>query len=454
MDNKKYKKKIEKILPFSFMDKINRIQFVYKSLKIVLIVGLITFLIWFPHMVRSHFEIYLFLSKASALIGLCLLSLTIILSLRNNFVESFFGGLDKVYKAHHFVGIIAAIVILLHPIFLIVRAIPDWDSTLVYIVPGMSTSITYGILSLYLMLILLAFTLIIKLPYKIWHFTHHFMGVVLILATWHTLASARHIIEFPLLGIWVLLFASIGIISYFYTLFLYRIIGPKFRASVEYVKIKGDITEIKLKTIDKKIKFHPGQFIFIKFPTLENSFEMFPFSISSSNSEDLIRISAKMSGDFTSHKLPKINVGDKIYLYGPYGKFGEKYLFEKKDMIWIAGGIGVTPFISMLKHKNSSKYNKINFIWTCKDEKSAVYDKEIKNIIKENDNINYILWLSKERGRLSAKAIMDLCHPGEKINDKLIFLCGPNKMMMELSDQFIKMGAKPNNIIFEDFNLI
>lgn len=448
------KNNIKKILSFSLMDKINRTQFGYKSLKIVLIVGLITFLIWFPHMIRSYFEIYLFISKASALIGLCLLSLTIILSLRINFVESFFGGLDKVYKAHHLIGIITAIVILLHPIFLIVRVLPNWSSILVYIVPGMSTPITYGILSLYLMLILLAFTLLIKLPYKIWHLTHKFMGVVLILATWHTLAAARHITQYPILGVWVLLFALIGIISYFYMLFLYQMIGPKFKANVEDVKIKEDITEIKLKTTDKKIKFHPGQFIFIKFPTLKNSFEMFPFSISSSDSEDLIRISAKMSGDFTSHKLPKINVGDKLYLYGPYGKFGEKYLFEKKDMIWIAGGIGVTPFLSMLKYEKFSKNNKIDFIWTCKDEKSAVYDKEIKNIIKNKDNISYILWCSKERGRLSAKDIADLFDSEETINDKLIFICGPNKLMMELSDQFIKMGVNPRNIVFEDFNLI
>ena len=386
---------IKKIFSLGLLNKINRNQFGYKSLGIVFFVGLITFLIWLFNRIGGNFQFLLVIAKVSALIGICLLSLTIFLSLRWHSMESVFGGLDKVYKAHHFLGQITMIVILLHPLFLIIRAFPNLNLISVYLVPGLNIPYSYGIVSFFLLVILLTFTLVVKLPYKIWHLTHKFMGIVLILATWHALVAGRDIIQYPILRAWIMIFAVVGIISYCYMLFFYKLIGPRFYAEVRDVKIVGDITEIKFKTLDKKINFHPGQFVFIKFLNLEKSFEIFPFSISSSYSEELIRILVKRSGDFTSYHLPKISIGDKVYLYGPYGKFGEKFLFENKDMLWIAGGIGLTPFLSMLKHEDLPKNNKIDFIWSCKDETDVLFDKEIKEIIKNKKNIQYRLWLSK-----------------------------------------------------------
>jgi len=464
MDNKDYwcvtmpmknsKARIKKILPLGLLDKINRTQFGYKSLGITFIIGLLTFIIWFPPRIGGFFQLYIFISKISALIGICLLSITIFLSLRLHFLESVFGGLDKVYKAHHLIGQITLIMILLHPIFLIVRVFPNWNFIALYLIPGLNMPFTYGIVSLYLLIILLVFTLLIKLPYKIWHLSHKFMGIVLILATWHAVAAGRDIAQYPILRAWILIFAAIGIFSYIYMLFFYQLIGPKFNAEIKEVKVKEDIIELKFKILKKKMNFYPGQFIFIKFLNIKNSFEIFPFSISSSNSDELIRISAKKSGDFTSYHLPNVSVGDKVFFYGPYGKFGEKFLFEDKDMIWIAGGIGVTPFLSMLKYEKISKKNKINFIWVSKDEKDVIYDKEIKEMIKNKNNIDYRLWLSKDRGRISAESAIKLFKSKETLSNKLIFICGPNQMMMELADQFIKLGVKPRNIVFEDFNLI
>ncbi|HNU61565.1 MAG TPA: ferric reductase-like transmembrane domain-containing protein [Methanofastidiosum sp.] len=454
MSRKNSRISIKKIVPLGLLDKINRNQFGYKTLGIVFFVGLITFLIWFFNRMGGNFQLLLVIAKVSALIGICSLSLTIFLSLRLHFMESVFGGLDKVYKAHHFLGQITMIVILLHPLFLIIRAFPNLNLISIYVIPGLNIPYTYGIVSFILLVILLVFTLVIRLPYKIWHLTHKFMGIVLILATWHALVAGRDIIQYPVLRIWILIFSLVGIISYFYMLFFYQLIGPRIRAEVKEVKVIGDITEIKFKTLGKKMNFNPGQFIFVKFLNLEKSFEIFPFSISSSTNDELIRISAKRSGDFTSYLLPKVNVGDKVYLYGPYGKFGERSLFEKKDMIWIAGGIGVTPFISMLKYEDLPKDNKIDFLWSCKDEANAIYDKEIKEIIKNKNNIRYKIWASNDLGRLSAQDIAQLVGAKEKMTNKLIFICGPNEMMMELADQFIKLGVKPRNIVFEDFNLI
>lgn len=438
-----------KLLPYGMIDRINRSKYGDLSFIIAILVGVITLFIWISNRISVGIEPLMGIAKGSALIGICLLSLTIILSLRLSLIESIFGGLDVVYKAHHLIGQIAFIMIFFHPLFLLINSIQNLDLILFYFLPGKYLPHTIGTISFLLLVLLLVFTLLINLPYKLWHLSHKLMGVTLILATWHALLSGTDINLYPILKWWVLLIAFIGIFSYLYMLFLYQLIGPRHKAFVKYVETKGDITEIKF-LVKKKFKFNPGQFVFIKFLNLEKSFEIFPFSISCSPNEELVRISAKKSGDFTSYTLPKVNVGDPVFLYGPYGKFGEKALFGNKDMIWIAGGIGITPFLSMM---NQEINRNIDFFWACKDRKDSVYDDEIKNISRDRNKINYRLWISTENGRLSAEIIIKSIG-ANNIGDKLIFICGPTQMMMGLANQFVKIGVSPRNIIFEDFNLL
>lgn len=447
----RFLKKSIKLFPYGLTDKVNRSKFGDLSLIISALIGVLTLLVWYSQRISSGIEPFILVAKGSALVGICLLSTTIFLSLRLHFIESLFGGMDKVYKAHHLIGQITMIVIFLHPLFLLLNSLDNLDLIIVYFVPGRYMPYTSGSISFLLLIILLILTLLVHLPYKLWHLTHKFMGVALIVATWHALIAGVDINQYPILRGWILVISMIGIFSYLYMLFLYQLIGPKHKAFVKHVEDKGNLTEIKLIVKDKKFRFTAGQFVFVKFINLEKSFEIFPFSISCSNKDELLRISAKRSGDFTSNILPNLNVGDVVYIYGPYGTFGEKSFFEKKNMLWIAGGIGVTPFLSMI-HENYEK--NIDFIWLCREESDAVYVEEIKEAISKKNNFNFKLWISGDSGRMTADKITKLFVLEGNIKERLIFICGPTEMMMDLANQFIKIGVAPRNIIFEDFNLI
>jgi len=444
-------KKPLKLFPVSLTNKINRSKYGNLSLILAFLIGITTLIVWFSQRINYEVDPFVLIAKGSALVGICLLSTTIFLSLRLHFMESIFGGMDKVYKAHHLIGQITMLVIFLHPLFLVLKSLDNINLILAYFIPGRYIPFTIGTISFLILLVLLVLTLLVNLPYKLWHLTHKFMGIALILATWHALIAGVDMNQYPVLRLWILIISLIGIFSYLYMLILYQFIGPRYKALVKEVNNKGNITEIKLMIKDKEFRFTPGQFVFLKFINLEKTFEIFPFSISCSNKDELLRISAKRSGDFTSNLLPKINVGDEVYLYGPYGKFGEKSFYEKKDMLWIAGGIGVTPFISML---NEEYQNKIDFIWLCSDKNDAIYNKEIKELISGKDNIDYKLWISGINGRMTSDKIINLFDLENNIQDRLIFICGPNQMMMEFANKFIKAGVPPRNIIFEDFNLI
>jgi len=174
--------------------------------------------------------------------------------------------------------------------------------------------------------------------------------------------------------------------------------------------------------------------------------EEHPFSISSAPGEKLIRLSIKKSGDFTS-TLPKLKAQDKVKLYGPYGAFGRIALVSKKEVVMIAGGIGITPFLSIVNYiKNKNINLKYKLIYSYKNETDSSYKEELMEIAGDK----LVTHNSDRSGHLTAKSIADKVGG---LTNKTILLCGPKGMMSALTSQFLEMGVKRRNIIFEDFDL-
>ena len=116
----------------------------------------------------------------------------------------------------------------------------------------------------------------------------------------------------------------------------------------------------------------------IRFPRFEGYKELFPFSVSNDPSQARVRISIKKSGDYTGEKVPLLKKGDKAIVMGPYGMFGERYLKHDRDMIWIAGGIGITPFLSMAKHESlNPTERKILLVWVIRNKSEAFHHSEL-----------------------------------------------------------------------------
>jgi predicted ferric reductase len=140
---------------------------------------------------------------------------------------------------------------------------------------------------------------------------------------------------------------------------------------------------------------------------------------------------------------------------GPYGRFGERYLKHDHDMIWIAGGIGITPFLSIAKHESLYPTNrKIILIWITKNISDAFHDKELHAESKKNRNFQYHHWFSEKKGRISIDDIISILKDKNELKRRLIFICGPPGMTYTLCKGFKKMGISYNNIIFEDFNML
>jgi predicted ferric reductase len=396
------------------------------------------------------------LSQLTGLVTIVLLSFNYILSSRIIQLEKYFGGLDKVYKLHGLIGKVSLMLIILHPTFYVINKL-NINIIKYYFIPfytGQKLPTSLGILAFYLYIILVIITIFRFLPYELWKLTHKFLGIPFIFASYHALAVYSDARNFIPLFIWLFILISLGTIAYLYKTFLYDYIGPRHLYVVTKTQKLKDIYEIYLKPLETRINFEPGQFAFLSFinnPLIPK--EHHPFSISSPLNSDILRFSFKEFGDYT-HALKNAKKGDRVYVFGPYGKFTSFNFSMYKKQIWIAGGIGVTPFLSMLAYEAHNQSSKnILFYYNTKNLRECVYKKEIEDLAKHSDDkIKIITQFSDTEGYLTFEKIQEDLN--DNMHEYIILLCGPQAMTKNLTKILIKNGIKKNKIFFEEFHFV
>jgi len=382
--------------------------------------------------------------------------------------------------------------IILHTFFLAAHNLPDIVTFLKEVLFRKPEGNIYlwgqniGAVAFLIMFFLTAFTLWVKFPYHLWKKMHEWFGLVILLVLVHVIIVNKDVTAYPLLAIWVYSFLLIAVVSFIYIRFLYKILGPRFIYSVALLSRHGELLKITLDPKQGKMDFKPSQFIYLVINKTGISTEPHPYSIACGyNLERHITLGIKKSGDHT-RTLDKLNPGDDVLLYGPYGRFSDKFLAAERNCVFIGAGIGITPFLGMwhvalhseerhdsqdvperLQHLHPELIRTwrsplVYFFYVCRTEEDATFDKDIRNeVIKshfhgftafEKRGHHYECYLSKKRGRITAAYINDRLK-GE-LQDKYIFMCGSSSMVESLIKQFKKLGVKEQQFIVEDFNLV
>jgi len=390
--------------------------------------------------------------QLSGLSAVILFGINFLLATRFYFIESLFGGLDKMYKFHKMVGRIAFTLAWAHPVLLLVKGFTGIESINKYFIPGGNYRWNMGMIALYIMTLLVLFSVTKFLPYQIWKNSHRFMVFVMVFVFLHINNAPGTLRDNDLLRLWIMGWTILAILCWLYIELLYERIGPVFYYKVARINTLGAITELYLEPQNKPITFYAGQFAFISFlNNKEIKSEFHPFGLSSNPHEYYIRISAKNVGDYTS-TLNKAKVGDLVKLIGPYGYFTRERLINYKNQIWIAGGIGITPFLSMLAmEKDEPTGNKINFFYSTKTTEELVYKDELLKGSENLTDLKLNFNVDADNGFLTAEKIK--ANVDFEIKYARILLCGPKAMMYSLKKQFIEIGLKEEQIIFEDFAL-
>lgn len=421
-------------------------------MNIIVIMSLVPLIIWiFMAPISSRFgdvgSITTSFGQIFGLVGMALFSINLILSGRFKFLDKYFKGLDKVYLNHGRIGSIAFSMILFHPIFLVVQYLMiSTKEAALFFVPFIHMPITWGIISLVIMIILIIFTFYVKIKYNIWKFSHKFMTLAFFFAVLHTLTISSDISRNMILRYYILTLALSGLFVVFRKAYFDYFVNKKLQYKVLRVNsLNNDVVEIEMEPVGSKLNFTAGQFAFFTFLSVGVTSESHPFSISSSSQDNNLKITVKNLGDFTKLLL-NLKKDDGVLIDGPYGYFSYKNV-KSNNQIWIAGGIGITPFYSMAQSLDNG--HTIDFYYSVKEEKEAVYVKELQDISTKNPNFKFNLWSAKEKGYINAGVVSSLSG-GTK--DKDIFFCGPPVLMESLKDQFVSLGVDISNIHYENFS--
>lgn len=212
-----------------------------------------------------------------------------------------------------------------------------------------------------------------------------------------------------------------------------------------------DVTTLRLKPQNEILEHKPGQFAFTRFRSEEVPEEEHPFTIASSPDNSL-KFSIKDSGDYTS-KIGELEPGDEAVIEGPYGGFR---LPEKDSLVLIAGGIGITPFMSMIRFmaENPEESRETHLLYGNRKLEDIAFKEGLEKIEDENDWLEVTHVLSEEEaegfrtGYIGADLLERYTGDGRRF-----MVCGPEPMMDSVVEDLEVLDVDKSRIELEQFSL-
>jgi len=203
--------------------------------------------------------------------------------------------------------------------------------------------------------------------------------------------------------------------------------------------------------------YAPGQFAFASFRSKHVSREPHPFTLSSTPSRPgTLQFTIRANGDWT-RTAEHLSKGDQVRIQGPFGRFGHLFTTPDREMIMIAGGIGITPMLSMLRFMaDHHDPRPVTLIWANRGLERVVFADEMDDLSNKLKGLRRILIVTrdpktgKRAERLDRQALKRLV--GHNSRDSAVFICGPLKMMNAVKADLKTLGFPARSIFTEVFS--
>jgi len=401
------------------------------------------------------------LGRLAGVAGLSFMLVAAMLSSRVPGFDKLFGGLTKLWFTHHDLAAISFLLLLAHPLLLGFSAISvslDAGVSLLFSLKG-NAPVLIGWAALIVMMLFLApsFSFFGEPKYQRWKLIHKLAAVALILALIHSFLLARQINYLWETILWSI-YAGLAVMAIVYRWFFSRQIFFKTRGRLRYrvAKIErplAGVAELTLAPEENKLAYEPGQFVYLT--PFDKSLsagcgQEHPFTISSAPHEAELRLAIKDLGD-ASRALQNVQIGSQARIEGPYGAFFPSSYDEDKEL-WIAGGIGVTPFLSRARHFVEQENEIDAHCFLCvQDEARALFREELQGLAARLPGFNLTMHYFYQEGPIN-KAFIEKHCPDFK--HRACYICGPPPLLTCVQ-KFLRAAGVPNKRIHtEEFNLL
>lgn len=284
------------------------------------------------------------LSLVSGVVALVMMAMAALLGSRWTWLEDVFGGLDRVYEVHKWLGVWALVLASIHLVFK--AGVPQWEVASILPLPPYWTRFVRQLSYVALMTIVLL-ALNRNIPYARWRWWHKLSGPLFVVVLLHWLSFKSPIALGSPAGLWLAGCAALGLSGAAWKLLLYPFLSSQ--AEYRLTRIEPGVASVRLELepLGRSLPFEPGQFAFLRLlhPGLR---EPHPFTLASaSGAGHSVQFLIRALGDYTERLVAEARPGMLAEVYGPFGRFHRPPQGDHE--VWIGGGVGLSPFIAWLQ---------------------------------------------------------------------------------------------------------
>ncbi|MGY3439201.1 MULTISPECIES: ferredoxin reductase family protein [unclassified Marinovum] len=383
-----------------------------------------------------------------------LMAINLFLATRPRGIEALAGGLDRLYQVHKWTGISVLGFVLFHE-----GVGMDLDGQIVASgIAKTAVDIAEFVYPVLIGLLLVSFFKRLPdkitrrfralnrdlVPYDLWRWSHRVLGLLFM-----ALVAHQFFVKVPfnltaMAAQYLNFMAILGVLSFLYSqlLAVYRR-RPYDITSVEH---HPAATIIDAKPRGRGVRPKPGAFAVISIKRLGLR-EPHPFTISGTGPDGEVQFSIRGLGDYTKRLRDVVKVGDKMTVEGGYGRFN--YAKGPKEQLWVAGGIGITPFLAFADSLSADEPRTIKLVYCVNAPEEAVGLDRLRAAERRCSGFELDLHVSKTDGRLTAQVLAD------KVSFDLtkagFWFCGPAPMRSALLSGLKTLGKYPASVHFEEF---
>ncbi len=394
--------------------------------------------------------------------GIAMVGLQFVLTARFKVVKAPYGS-DIIYFFHRQISLVAFFLIAAHPLLLFIFDPESLGLLNLVTAPWAARFGVTALLSLVALIGLSVWRKKLRIEYDRWRIWHGILA---------TGAMALAMVHIELRGyylniLWKQLFWGFYGVFWVGLLAWIRVIKPIILLRNSYliekvVQERGNAWTLVLKPANHKgMRFQPGQFAWITVKDSPFKDHEHPFSFSgSAEDKSFLSFTIKELGDFTS-SIKHLSQGQRVYVDGPFGAFSIDRHPHSPEFVFIAGGIGITPMMSMMRTMaDRGDRRPITLIFANKTLEAATFLEEIERLSQKLSlRIVHVLetppegW-NGEKGFINSD-ILERNLPSDRTPNMVeIFICGPGPMMNAVEKALIQLGVPMGDFHSERFDLV
>lgn len=354
------------------------------------------------------------------------MALTLILAARWRIVDRLMGGPDKSYIAHRWLGF-----------FALGGALGHWalaSSVGAGVLPMLSESGEgVGTVAAFGLIIMTAAALVRAIPYHLWKASHMLMGPIFLLAAYHTFFVAGPLVVGAAPWTLMAIVSVVGLAAWVQTLLRKRSLTRL--VTVERAKPFDGGVDIILRADAPLPPFRPGQFATIAHNHARA--ETHPFSIAGGD-ETTRRFVIRAAGDWTDEFVNNVAPGDQLRISRGVGRFLPQLGEKRTEQVWVAGGVGITPFLASLEQMKPDSAARITLIYCIRTRESTGAIEDVERQASRLPQVDLIVFHDSDGDRLSSGRLACVLR---NVDPKTqAYVCGPEGLTTLVSSAWQMAG--------------